>query len=305
MKRYQNEIKVGLAILLTIVTLYAGVLFLRDIPLLGGSYMVTAIYEKVDGLLVGNPVQIAGVKVGSVARMELVPEGVRVHLRIDRGIRIPRDSRALIVSTDLIGTKAVSLILGDDPEPVSHNGVLLGQYDEGFAGQLQQEARPIVDKTTRTLDRLSGTLQEVELLLRQGGREELQGTLTNLRSLTQSLAQILERRAQDLERAIEALRITAEQGAELTDPARLDSLERALQANLRDLRRALAGLEEGQRELNEILRKINQGQGTLGLLLNDERLYWSLDSTLVALRRLAEDVRQHPSRYTRGIVRIF
>ncbi len=305
LRRYRNEIRVGAAVVLSALALYAGVLFLQDIPLFGGAYTVTVLYEKVDGLLVGSPVQIAGVKVGSVARMELGPEGVRVHLRIDGGVRIPRDSRALIISTDLIGTKAVSILLGDDPQPLADGGQLAGEYDEGLAGQLQREAQPIVERTTRTLDHLSNTLRELELLLRQGGRENLGGTLEHLQLATATLSAVLQRRAGDLEQTIEALRRTAEHSAVVTDPDRIDSLEAALRANLDALQRLTRELQQGGEHLNAILRKINEGQGTLGLLVNDERLYRNLDSTLLALRRLSEDVRQNPRRYLRGIVRLF
>jgi phospholipid/cholesterol/gamma-HCH transport system substrate-binding protein len=55
--------------------------------------------------------------------------------------------------------------------------------------------------------------------------------------------------------------------------------------------------------LDSVLVKVNRGQGSLGLLINDPRMYRDADSLLVALRSLAGDIKAHPSRYVN--VKIF
>lgn len=81
-----------------------------------GDYAVSATFDQVDGLSVGSPVYLAGVKIGEVTRLSLDARNHRPTVRfgIRSGIRLPTDSGALIMSDGLLGGKFVRVEPGSD-----------------------------------------------------------------------------------------------------------------------------------------------------------------------------------------------
>ncbi|MBW7893336.1 MAG: mammalian cell entry protein, partial [Chitinophagaceae bacterium] len=69
-----------------------------------------------------------------------------------------------------------------------------------------------------------------------------------------------------------------------------------------DLKNTLTQLDGAVGQLNHTLQKINNSEGTLGLLVNDKKLYSNLNSTANSLNLLLQDFRIQPRRYTGGIV---
>ena len=80
-----------------------------------GDYTVSARFNRLDGISVGSPVRIAGVRVGEVTAETLAPDFRAVTmLRIRRGIALPADSSAAIRTDGLLGAKYVDLSPGGD-----------------------------------------------------------------------------------------------------------------------------------------------------------------------------------------------
>ncbi|HBS21048.1 MULTISPECIES: outer membrane lipid asymmetry maintenance protein MlaD [Thalassospira] len=95
------------------------------------GYELSANFNRVDGLVVGNDVRISGVKVGSVTAQELNPQTymavVRMTVRSD--IELPTDSSAKIASDGLLGGKFVSLEPGGDIDMLAPGGEI--EYTQG------------------------------------------------------------------------------------------------------------------------------------------------------------------------------
>ncbi len=88
------------------------------------GYLVTAKFENVDGLSVGNDVRVGGIKVGSVVGQDLDPKTYNavVKMNIKSGIAIPDDSSAAIVGDGLLGGKFVSITVGGSDNSLAANG---------------------------------------------------------------------------------------------------------------------------------------------------------------------------------------
>ena len=76
--------------------------------------MLTAQFDRIDGLVNGADVRIAGVKVGSVVGSEIDPQSFNavVTMRVDRSLRLPSDSSAEVTSDGLLGGKYLSIVPG-------------------------------------------------------------------------------------------------------------------------------------------------------------------------------------------------
>ncbi|MEK0084775.1 outer membrane lipid asymmetry maintenance protein MlaD [Benzoatithermus flavus] len=81
-----------------------------------GGYTLRAKFERIDGLEVGGDVRISGIKVGRVLSERLDPQSFRaeVTFSVKKGIEVPADSSAAIVSSGLLGGKYLSLVPGGD-----------------------------------------------------------------------------------------------------------------------------------------------------------------------------------------------
>ena len=82
------------------------------------GYSLSARFDQVDGLVVGSPVYLAGIQIGSVLRIELAPGSLKptVTLAMRRGIAIPKDSAALIMSDGVLGGKFLRIEPGSETE---------------------------------------------------------------------------------------------------------------------------------------------------------------------------------------------
>lgn len=112
------------------VVLLAAAIFLGYALLQGGKASVgegtefTARFDRVDGLATGSDVRIAGVKVGSVTAMRILPDTFQaeVTLRVQSNMRLPVDSSAEVTSEGLLGGKYVSIVPGGSDRILAAGG---------------------------------------------------------------------------------------------------------------------------------------------------------------------------------------
>ena len=90
-------------------------------------YILTAKFEQADGIAVGTPVRIGGVKVGVVTGQDLDPKTYWAILKIsiDKKVKIPTDSTAKISSEGLVGGKYLAIVPGADDNMITANGEIL------------------------------------------------------------------------------------------------------------------------------------------------------------------------------------
>jgi len=113
-----------------------------------GGYVVTARFDRVEGLRDGGDVRISGIKVGSILSQTLDPKTYLavVRMSIQPSIKLPTDSVATIASSGLLGDKYLSIVPGADDETIKPGGViehtqppislesLIGQFIYGQGG---------------------------------------------------------------------------------------------------------------------------------------------------------------------------
>ncbi len=127
MKKFNVEIAVGVFMLAGFLSFTYISLKLGDINLFGeNTYAVKARFNSVSGLRKGAPIEIAGVQVGKVSRIELDPENYEavVHMKLDRGIRLQEDSIASIRTAGIIGDRYVKISPGGLDDLIEEGGEL-------------------------------------------------------------------------------------------------------------------------------------------------------------------------------------
>lgn len=305
-----NEIKVGITVLLAVIVAIAGFRFMRDVPILRQSMEIAATFEKVDGISSGSVVNINGVKVGSVNRVSLTPNNnVRLTMRIDTDVNIPRGSVAYLTSLGIVEGKSIIIELGDSSEMVEYGEEIEGRYVESMMEVLGNKGEELGEDVSDGVYELNKFLRQLNETLTDETRMNVNQTLVNAERATGQIATTLEEKQREIDQAIDSgSRMLSQLDTMVTDNRpKVDSLMTSLEYNINELAAVRVELEKATSNLNEILEKINDGDGTLGRLVNDPSMYENLDSLSVEINNLVKGINENPGRYLRhmSVIEIF
>lgn len=302
--KISNEIKIGVVVITAILVTYFGFRLMRDVPLIGLSNQVEVVYDRVDGLSAGSIVYLKGVKIGSVKSLELVPgDSILVVLTLDDDRQIPVGSVARVSSASLIDGKSITIEKSASTEMVPFNGRIKGVYDVSFFENLSSQSEGLSGNVMQTADQLTELTSRLNQMLDQQNRDNVAKSLQGIGSATETLSGLLDDKKEEIEQLIESATNTMQQLDQLSASGgpKVDSLLTTLEATLADLRTSSDELETSLQQLSEILTKINQGEGSLGLLVNDPQLYQNLDSLSMELTELTRSLNENPKRILRHL----
>ena len=309
-----RELKVGLAVLGAVVLFYAGMRFFQDVPLFGGTYHLYTEFGDAGGLSSGNAVRINGVKVGRVERIDLVSDKdqVRIDFYLREDVRVPRGTTAKTSGLSYFGNMSLALLPGPSSNPPLPEGSLVpsasaGRGFEGVIEGLQERAPRLADKLDSVLTQADVTLEDAGATFRftrtmlGSSNSDLRRTLAAFRSSATTLDQLLQSQRTRLTSTVSNLeqfsRDLSQFSAENSDS--LDLAISNLNSAMNRLDGQLTTLDTTTASLNAIMRKVNQGEGTLGLMVNDSSLYVRLDSAAGNLNHLLKAFQENPSRFLR------
>ncbi len=288
-----------------IVLLFIGFNYLKGINVFnkGTDYFVQ--YPNSGGLLVGDPVIIDGLSVGRVKAVDLQEDqsGVDVTLNFEQKIRIPDDSYALIRG-NLMGEKYVQLFLGTSTNSVQPGSVLRGEIETDLANTISQEFKPITDKVKTMLSSMDTAINVLRGIFTEQVQNDFAKSMGSIKTTLESFNNSAER--------VNALLVKEEGNIEniISDVSgftqKVSESEEEMQSivtNLRIISDSLKSVEfqslaiEFQRaadNINSISSKINAGDGTMGMLVNDQQLYMELTQTLGTLDSVLDAFGKNP-----------
>lgn len=329
--KISNEVKVGILTLSALIVLIVGYNFLRGKKIFSRQQEFYSVYIDAKGILPANPVRMRGVQVGIIESITPQPDySVLVTMSVNKGVNIPRNTVATIVSDGLLGEMAMNLALPTD----TTGKLILGQYhvsgdtlkaaaEGGMMDIAMQQIVPIREKAEKVMTTLDSTLSATNAIVRSA---ELKHTLTNVETLTQKL-QITADNANaitkdvktftqnDMKRLTDILANAQTMVAQLKQStAKLDPvLDNAKKAtdNLAtvDFKKTVQGLDATVTELqktltgiNTLTTSINKGEGSMGKLMTDDKLYTDLNVAVQKFSALSSDLQEQPTRYLGNIL---
>lgn len=300
--KISNETKVGVLAAIAITLLILGFNFLKGKKLFERKDILYAVFDKVDALNSSDPVKINGLPVGNVAEMEERDPNISaiiVGLHITKKINIPKNSIAIIEGNPL-GSSSINIILGSSTDIARDGDTIQTNPSSGILAELKGALGPTVTQVNGTLKSLDSLLEQVSAIFDPKTKNNIQGIVANLAVSTTSLNALLNAQTGALAKSLNNLNAFTGNLKNNNDSitriiGNVDRLTGNL-ANL-DLEKTLTKLQAAVDNLNGTLSKINNGDGTLGLLMNDKKLYQNLTSTSNSLNILLQDIRLHPKRY--------
>lgn len=288
-----QDVWVGIFVLLGVAILVAGFFILTSPAMLRGRYFVTAKVADAGGIRKGDPVEMRGVVVGRVSNFRILPDGVAVRLEIEGQYSIPSDSQIRLRTNNLLGGTQLDIIPGTAPAPAPHEAILPGKAEKQLTAQVQS----VTGQASQTLERVQALLSPETVQNVQQSSAELTDLLRELAAAAQ------EQRAQlgELTRSLSAS-AAGLQRATAGDEPRV--IVQRLGATSERLARASISLERSAQSAQDLLGRIERGEGTLGRLSRDDALYRNAAQAVTDLSRaaksvsdLAEDIRREPKKY--------
>ena len=296
MKFFTKEVRIALVAIAGIVLLYFGLNFLKGRAVFSNRNIYFARFSNISGLSASNPIYADGYQVGTVRSINYNYDQsgiVLVQFEVDNNLRIPKGSSAEIVS-DLMGNVKMNLLLANNPrERVEVGDTIQG----GLNGGMMETVGQLVPAVEKMLPKLDSILMNVNALLADPAlRQTLHNTQTTTANLTTStrelnalLATLNHRVPGMMNKADNAL---TEAGRTLHNTTKLTDNLAAV-----DVAGTMAKVDKTLANVQQFTDRLNNNNGSLGLLMNDPSMYNNMNSTMRSADSLLIDLKLHPKRY--------
>ncbi len=302
--------KLGVLIVLSLTILIWGLSYLKGNDVFGQNDYYHVVYERIDGLLESNKVILNGYQIGQVKDIKFMPDHsgkLLVTLMIDGSFKIPVNSLAQIVSSDIMGTRSVKIILSSENEVYSVNDTIPGAVENDLKEQVSLQVLPIKNKAEQLLGTLDSAITVLTVIFNEDARknlsesfENINQTIENIEKTTSDLQMVVSTEKESVQRII----------------TNLDEITTTFRENTLNLDKVIKNLASFSDTLSQIsvspilqnisgisnqilaaLEKLEREDNSAGLLLNDDELYNSINTLSITLSSLINDIQTNPKRY--------
>jgi phospholipid/cholesterol/gamma-HCH transport system substrate-binding protein len=315
-----KEVRIGVIGIATLLVFILGLNFLKGRAFFGNNRSFYALYTDASGIVEGSFVKVHGVKIGTVTGIALSkkePGKVEVSFNLtDKNIFIPKDSKAIIGSDGLF-TKALIITPGAAKEALPEGSFISSAEEKDLLSKLSGNAEPILDTTKEVMTNVNGAVKNIDNTITNFNSLLDATTKANVKNavvgLDKSVADFnilsasLAAQRQNIASTISSLQAFAanlnknNSGINQTITNIEKTTKKLSDANLEgtinNMETTLASLKVTLNELNKTIAKVNNNDGSLGMLVNDKKLYNDLQKSVGSLDALLIDLKAHPNRY--------
>jgi phospholipid/cholesterol/gamma-HCH transport system substrate-binding protein len=311
--KIRKEVIVGFLFVAALTILVWGIMYLKGTEMFRNRMIVYAVYDKVNGLVPANPVTINGLKVGQVKSLSFSKENPRKIIAVlyinNANYPIPVNSVARIYSADLMGSKEIDIVLGDSPVMLKDGDTLISATEATLGESVNQQLAPLKAKAESLISSIDTLATVMNQVLNKNTRDDLveaiehvKETLENLAHTTMNLDTLMSSERNNLARIINNVESISSNLKKNNDKITnilenfsdvSDSIAKAnIPATFSQVNKTLA-------DLDTVIGKINRGEGSVGLLVNDQKLYKEVEKAARDLNLLLEDIKANPKKYVK------
>ena len=304
MAKFSNELKIGLVVLFAIFIGYMGFRIMKDEPIFSQVNVLYTKFDTVEGLIRGSNVYLNGFKIGTVREMQyLVQEdSALITLNITENIQLPKGSLAQLASPDFLGSSTIRIIKSNSSESLEWGSYLKGIQKEGLLNTFTDRGTAISDSVAVTITLLNEKLRALDFLNQQSSND-IGSALSNVKQTSDYLLEAVTSNSDELTDLIGSAKRSLETIEDISDSSRA-SIEQSIK-NLEllsvEMSQLTKELSATSTTLNSVLEKMDRGEGSLGLLLNDPSLYENVDSLSYNLNELIKGIKEDPKRYLKHL----
>lgn len=285
-KFFTKEVKIGISFVVAFALLYWGINFLKGVNLFTPTNHFSLKFEQIDGLVVSNGVFIQGYKVGQVHEIKYNFDNTKpftVIININDDIKLPQGTTATLTDESLMGGKCINLIFSQSQNYHIAGDTLTTTIDRGLFGAIA-DIVPTLTATVQHADSLLTSLNQIV------NSPEIKSSLSNINSITtnlnktsRSLNTLMDNKMPKIINQLD------------TTLSNLNSISTKL--NRIDFNDIMLSVDSTLTNINEFTQRINDPNGTIGLLMNDPSLYREVTNTVTSANNLLIDLKANPKRY--------
>ena len=299
---------IGLIFVLCGVAFVVGLLYIQDISIKKSNYTFTVMFENVQGLHVGDQVDMLGKKIGKVTKTRFMAQKIAVELAIDNSFSfsIPIDSKIEVKSEGIIGSKYISITPGYNRKDYILPGTIvdgLREFDlteitpdivpmtqdlSAFARQLKAVlGKEEGDKIRLTIKNIESFTAQLDSLISAKDINNFQTTMKNMRDVTAELKEGINKEINKLDQMLNSFKAVTDKSDELS-------------MTISALRESSESFSSATQTLDILLTKIENGEGTLGKIVNNDTLHENMNSLVNEVRILVQDFKENPTKYMKA-----
>lgn len=291
-----------------ITIMIIGYSFLKGNNVFDKSVKIYAVYERIDGLTQSSSVVVNGYGIGRVGKIHMMPDGkLLTEIKItDETVRIPKNATAKLVSLDIMGTRAIQIVLPEDVSAgyIETGDTLISALEPKLADMVNEQIAPLKTKAEGLISSVDTVMTVVQGIL---GNNSINNSLSNVESATAKFAILAQhidslllsemQSIQGIIRHLEGVLAIVERNGENLDSTftNLNHLTGTLADS--DISGMINTIDSTLNQAKTLLETINEGEGTVGLLLKDRTIYDNLDKATKDLDSLLIDFNESPGRY--------
>lgn len=321
----KREFKIGILATLALIIAITGTQYLKGKKFFSTDQVFFVEYQDGQMITEATPVVMSGIQVGSVKRVYLKPEDLRIvvaELYVKRWVKVPKNTIAEIISTSMLGSKAILLSFTD--QCVDGNCATSGTYLKGnsrsmlesmvprqqlnsYVSELQKGLTGVLDTfntqlsdpnskyvLSRTMQDMQQTMESLKLI--SAKLDRILGSMANdLTTMSHNMAGITANLNNNNSHITGILKNMDQVSGQLASNS--GSLIKQTEQSIQQAQTTMKTLNNVSMQLHNTLDRVNNAKGSLGLLLNDKSLYNSLKKTSDNLSLLTQDLRLNPKRY--------
>lgn len=306
--KINNETKIGLLAVVGILALILGFNFLKGKSFFKNEKYVYAVFEDIQGLGNSNPVVINGLQIGHISDLDggKMLKRIVVKVELTKDVLIPSNSLA-VINPSLLGSVSLEIKLGNANTYLKNGDTVLTTLSGGAFDEALKMINPVLYEVRNAVKSLDSVLHIVTGVFDPTTKNNIKGVIENLNTVTRSftvsagyLEMLMNTQTGALAKALENTNtftnnLAANNGKLNSIMSNAEIASGKIAAI--DLQHTLNTLDSAAQQLKAGIAKMNSNNGSLGLLINDTKLYDNLSATSNKINILLDDIRVHPKRY--------
>ena len=308
--KISKEATIGILVLAAITIFIWGINFLKGNSIFSSDQLFYAIYQRVDGLKKSSPVTLKGFKVGQIKSIKFSESNINNLIdsfSVGDGFKLPNNTTARIVSSDIMGTKEIQILPGNSKTILQAGDTIKGSIEGDLKEQVSMQMLPLKNKAEKLMSSVDSVLTVIQYIFNADARDNISQSLTSikntidkLKNTSSNLDTLVSGQRSHMEKIlanVESITSNLESNGEnisniLSNFSSIsDSLKQAeIASTVNNANAALA-------QVNEIFQQINAGKGSMGAFLKNDSLYRHIESASKHLDELLVDLKANPKRY--------
>ena len=294
--RLSKEIKAAFFVLSTILLFIFGFNYLKGSSILDKQKTIYAVYDEVDGLLVGANVMINGLSIGNVTELDFLPNSTKilVTLKVKDKLNFSSKSTASIYETGVLGGLAISIDPIFERESIVKTGdTLMSSVRPGLTELINRQIEPLSRQLQSTITSVDSIFTGASNVLNRQTQEEIKESISVLTSAINAInnssliiEETLTSKNSQINNTIENFEKISSNLSNVSD-----------ELNSFDMSSLLSNLEVTVDGISSIVDKLDSDNSTLGKLVNKDEIYNNLNTSIESLNILINDIKANPKKY--------